>query len=95
MATFLNRRRFLQIGRRGDHLAVGPRAAGRIRAGPLRRAGVWVTTAGIAAAISAARAGAFVLLVEPSTHFGGIVTGGMSNTDFKTFEAVHGLYETS
>ncbi|MCW5965748.1 MAG: FAD-dependent oxidoreductase [Bryobacterales bacterium] len=50
------------------------------------------TPAGVAAAVSAARAGADVLLIEPTTHFGGIITSGMSNTDFKTFEAVQGFY---
>lgn len=50
------------------------------------------TPAGIAAAVNAARQGLRVNLLEPSNHFGGIVTGGMSNTDFKSFEAVQGTY---
>lgn len=50
------------------------------------------TPAGVAAAVNAARQGLRVTLVEPSGHFGGMIAGGMSNTDFKTFEAVGGTY---
>ena len=35
------------------------------------------TPAGISAAIAAAREGASVLLVEPSQHLGGLMTGGL------------------
>lgn len=50
------------------------------------------TPAGIAAAVNAARHGLRVTVLEPTNHFGGMVTGGMSNTDFKSFEAVQGTY---
>lgn len=50
------------------------------------------TVAGIASATSAARQGRRVALIEPSGHFGGLVTGGLSNTDFRTLEAVTGFF---
>jgi hypothetical protein len=50
------------------------------------------TPAGIAAAVSASREGARVVLLEESAHVGGMTAGGMSNTDFRTFEAVQGWY---
>ncbi len=50
------------------------------------------TPSGIAAAINAAKEGMQVGLIEPSDHFGGIVTAGMSNTDFKSFESLGGTY---
>jgi hypothetical protein len=50
------------------------------------------TPAGIASAVVAAREGKQVLLVEPTKHFGGLLTGGLSNTDFRTLEAVTGFY---
>ena len=37
--------------------------------------------AGVTAAVSAARAGLRVRLVEPGTRVGGMVSGGLSNTD--------------
>ncbi len=40
----------------------------------------------------AARQGRSVLLVEPSTHFGGLLTGGLSYTDFRTQESVTGFF---
>lgn len=50
------------------------------------------TPAGIASAVVAARQGRRVALVEPTNHFGGLLTGGLSNTDFRTLEAVTGFY---
>lgn len=50
------------------------------------------TPAGIAASISAAREGASVVLLEETSHIGGLTSGGMSNTDFRSFEAVQGWY---
>lgn len=50
------------------------------------------TPAGIAAALSAGRAGDRVLLVDPADHIGGMVTNGLSHTDFRTFEGLSGLY---
>lgn len=53
---------------------------------------VGATPAGVAAAVSAARGGASVLLVEESAHVGGILTGGLTNTDVRKHGAVGGLY---
>lgn len=53
---------------------------------------VGATPAGVAAAVSAARAGATVALLEETTHIGGLTSGGMSNTDFKSFESVQGTW---
>lgn len=50
------------------------------------------TPAGISAAVNAAKEGVSVGLFESSNHIGGLVSGGMSNTDFKTFEALGGTY---
>lgn len=50
------------------------------------------TPAGIAAALSAAGAGRTVLLVEPTGRIGGLVTNGLSHTDFRTFEALTGTF---
>jgi hypothetical protein len=50
------------------------------------------TPAGIAAAIAAARDGERVLLIEPTDRLGGMVTCGLSHTDFRTREGLNGLY---
>ena len=50
------------------------------------------TPAGIAAAVSAAKAGRSVLLVEPTDHIGGMLTSGLSHTDFRSFEALTGFF---
>jgi hypothetical protein len=50
------------------------------------------TPAGIAAAIVAARQGHRVALLEPTNHFGGLLTGGLSYTDFRTQESVTGFF---
>jgi len=50
------------------------------------------TPSGIAAAVNAANEGMQVALYEPTQYFGGLLTGGMSNTDFKTFESIGGTY---
>ena len=51
------------------------------------------TPAGISSAVSAAREGLEVAIVEESDRIGGMVAGGMSNTDFKSFESVQGFYK--
>ena len=53
---------------------------------------VGATPAGVAAAVAAARSGASVVLVEESSHVGGIVAGGLTNTDIRKHAAVGGLY---
>ncbi|MEZ6055135.1 MAG: FAD-dependent oxidoreductase [Planctomycetaceae bacterium] len=50
------------------------------------------TPAGVAAAVEASREGAKVLLVEPTGHVGGLVSSGLSHTDFRTFEGITGSY---
>ena len=50
------------------------------------------TPAGIAAALAAARNGGRALLIEPTAHIGGLVTSGLSHTDFRTFEGLTGAY---
>jgi hypothetical protein len=50
------------------------------------------TPAGIAAAIAAAEDGERVLLVEPTRRIGGMVTNGLSHTDFRTFEGLNGAF---
>lgn len=64
---------------------------------PIRRqsADVFVysaTPAGVAAAISAAKAGREVVLAEPTHRIGGLTTCGLSHTDFRSFEALTGTF---
>jgi hypothetical protein len=49
------------------------------------------TAGGVMTAISAARAGLTVALLEPSKHLGGMVTGGLSRTDFGKKEVIGGI----
>ncbi len=49
------------------------------------------TAGGVTAAIAAAREGASVLLVEPGQHVGGMVTGGLSHTDYGDRALIGGL----
>jgi hypothetical protein len=53
---------------------------------------IGATPAGIAAAISAARLGHKVALVERTTHIGGMMTGGLSATDRRYRQASGGLF---
>jgi len=53
---------------------------------------VGATPAGVAAAVNAAREGATVALVEETGHIGGLASGGLSNTDFRTFPALGGTF---
>ena len=50
------------------------------------------TPAGIAAALAAARDGRQVTLIEPYRRIGGLITNGLSHTDFRTLEGRSGLY---
>ncbi|NBB21879.1 FAD-dependent oxidoreductase [Runella sp. CRIBMP] len=50
------------------------------------------TPAGIAASVNAAQLGVKVALIEESNHIGGLTSGGLSFTDFRTFEAVQGTF---
>ena len=51
------------------------------------------TPGGIAAALAASQGGAKVVLIEPTAHVGGLVTSGLSHTDFRTFEGVNGTFQ--
>jgi hypothetical protein len=48
--------------------------------------------AGVAAAVAAAQSGAKVIVLEESAHAGGIIAGGLTNTDIRKHGAVGGLY---
>lgn len=49
------------------------------------------TASGVAAAVGAARQGARVALVEPGTHLGGMVSGGLGHTDTGRKETIGGI----
>lgn len=49
------------------------------------------TAAGVIAAVTAARAGRSVVLIEPGRHLGGMSSGGLGFTDFGNKAAVGGL----
>jgi len=50
------------------------------------------TFSGIAAAINAAKFGHSVALVEEYSHIGGLMTGGLSYTDFLSYEVLGGTF---
>jgi hypothetical protein len=50
------------------------------------------TPAGIAAALAAADDGERVVLLEPTKRIGGMITSGLSHTDFRTFEGLSGAF---
>src|SRR4051794_4101221 len=49
------------------------------------------TSAGVAAALQAARMGKTVALVEPGWHLGGLTSGGLGATDIGNKQAIGGL----
>lgn len=49
------------------------------------------TSGGVMSAIAAAGEGTSVMLVEPGRHLGGMLTGGLSNTDFGDRAVIGGL----
>ncbi|MDR6194494.1 FAD-dependent oxidoreductase [Siphonobacter sp. SORGH_AS_0500] len=49
------------------------------------------TSAGIIAAYTAQKLGKSVILVEPTTHLGGLTTGGLGSTDVGKTESIQGL----
>ncbi|MFC5625823.1 FAD-dependent oxidoreductase [Algoriphagus winogradskyi] len=49
------------------------------------------TSAGLSAAIQAARMGKSVILIEPSTRLGGLTTGGLGQTDIGNKQVVGGI----
>lgn len=50
------------------------------------------TPGGIAAALSAAKSGCGVLMIEPTRHVGGMTTNGLTHTDYRTFESITGTF---
>ena len=54
---------------------------------------VGATFSGIAAAINAAKFGHRVALVEEYSHIGGLMTGGLSFTDFRSYEVLGGIFK--
>lgn len=50
------------------------------------------TPGGIAAAVAAAKSGSKVVLVEPTARIGGLVTSGLSHTDFHSLESLTGAF---
>lgn len=50
------------------------------------------TPGGIASAITAAKSGSSVLLVEPTPWIGGLTASGLSHTDFHSFESLSGTF---
>jgi len=50
------------------------------------------TPAGVAAAVNAADEGMKVALLEETDHIGGLASGGLSNTDFQSFESLGGTF---
>jgi hypothetical protein len=79
--------------------AMAMTAAGAMSAVPQARADVSETdvivyggtAAGVMAAVSAAREGAKVILVEPGRHLGGMMSGGLGWTDFGDKECIGGM----
>jgi len=53
---------------------------------------VQATPGGIAAAVAAAEEGLDVALLESSNHIGGLAAGGLSNTDFISFQSLGGTW---
>ena len=54
---------------------------------------VAATPAGVATAVSAARSGLDVVVIEETAHVGGIIAGGLTNADIHTQAAIRGLFE--
>jgi hypothetical protein len=50
------------------------------------------TPGGIAAALAAGASGRTVILVEPTARIGGLVTSGLSHSDFHSFESLTGAF---
>jgi hypothetical protein len=64
--------------------------AGAVRAKSVDLVVYGGTASGVITAYSAAREGLHVILLEPRTHLGGMVTGGLSATDLGQFKVIGG-----
>lgn len=51
------------------------------------------TPAGIAAAVTASRNGKQAVIIDPHKRIGGLPASGMSNTDFRSFESLRGVFK--
>ena len=51
------------------------------------------TSGGISTAVSAAKAGMKVTLVEPTSRIGGLMSCGLSYSDFRSFESLSGFFQ--
>src|SRR5690349_14041064 len=89
----ISRRRMIKVG---GATVLGAAFAG-LSARPASAAGdtdlvvYGATAAGLMAGIQAARMGRTVVVVEPSSHVGGMTTGGLGNTDIGAPDSVGGL----
>ncbi len=72
-------------------LSIFPAAAGAAETKPHDLVVYGGTAGGIVAAISAARAGASVIVLEPTEHIGGMVTGGLGRTDIGVGASIGGM----
>jgi len=73
-------------------LALGLFSAAGLRAEEFDVLVYGATPAGIAAALAAGRAGERVLLVDAADHPGGMLSNGLSHSDFRTFEGLSGFF---
>jgi len=70
----------------------GVNAHGAERPGPEIDVVVYgATSAGIIAAVQAARLGRSVIIVDPGNHLGGLTTGGLGHTDSGNISAIGGM----
>lgn len=88
----MNRRHFVQAGVTAIAASAVPAQNRGFMPGRCDVLVYGATPAGIAASIAAARLGLFVVIAEPALHLGGMITSGVCNGDFLTFESAHGLY---
>ncbi|MEZ5354843.1 MAG: FAD-dependent oxidoreductase [Bryobacteraceae bacterium] len=90
-----NRRRFLESTTLAAAASAVSCSSARLTAVEDSAADVMIygaTPAGIAAALAAASDGDRVVLADPTPRIGGMVTSGLSHTDFRTFEGLSGAY---
>ncbi|HSH93591.1 MAG TPA: FAD-dependent oxidoreductase [Roseimicrobium sp.] len=73
-------------------IAVFTLTAGRLSGAQFDVLVYGATPGGIAAALAAAKDGSTVALIEPTAHVGGLMTSGLSHTDFHAFEGLTGSY---